>query len=103
MIRGARGRLDRLAELKDRKNLRNETFELFLQMFKNISAFYKMDFNQKIKNRKHALEILKFLAGIFKRHSLIEVRWQSSRHSWRQNKRNGKTVSFFQPALGFLD
>ena len=60
MIRGARGRLDMLAELKDQQDLRNEAFELFFQMFKNISCIHKMDFNQKIKNRKHALALIRF-------------------------------------------
>ncbi|MCZ0932433.1 MAG: hypothetical protein OXJ52_04695, partial [Oligoflexia bacterium] len=56
----ARGRLDMLEELKDQKNLRNEAFDLFQKMFKNISFIYKMDFKQDIKNRKQALAILRF-------------------------------------------
>ena len=60
MIRGARGRLDVLEELKDQQDLRNSAFDLFLEMFKNIFSIYKMDFNQTIKNRKQALGVLRF-------------------------------------------
>ena len=60
MIHGARGRLDALEELKAQTNLRNEAFDLFSKMFKNISFIHAMDFNQKIKNRKQALATARF-------------------------------------------
>ena len=60
MIRGSRGRLDLLEELKDQQDLRNEAFDLFLEMFKNISFIYKIDFPKRIKNRKSALILLRF-------------------------------------------
>ena len=59
MIRGARGRLDVLEELKDQQDLRKLAFDLFQQMFKE-NSFIQMDFKQKIKNRKQALDTVRF-------------------------------------------
>ena len=59
MIRGARGRLDVLEELKEQKDLRSSAFDLFQQVFKSRS-FIQVDFKQKVKDRKHALAIVRF-------------------------------------------
>ena len=59
MLRGARGSLSALEELKDQKDLRNLAFDLFFNMFKR-DDFIQMDFNQKIKNRKQALAVVRF-------------------------------------------
>ena len=78
MIRGARGRVDLLEELKEQKELRNEAFDLFLQMFKDISFIYKVDFSQTIKNRKRALAILRFWQQFLRDIRLLKLGFNDS-------------------------
>ena len=73
MIQGARGRLDLLEELKDQQELRSLAFDLFFDMFKNVSSVYKVDFSQKIKNRKHALSLLSFWQQFLRDIRLLKI------------------------------
>ena len=73
MISGARGRLDLLEDLKDQQELRSLAFDLFFDMFENISSVYKVDFAKKIKDRKHALSLLSFWQQFLRDIRLLKI------------------------------
>ena len=72
MIRGARGRLDVLEDLKDQQDLRNFAFDLFQKIFKE-NSFIKLDFKQKIKSRKQALDITRFFLEFLRDIRLLKL------------------------------
>ena len=58
MIRGSRGRLDLMEELKNQKEIRDHSFDLWSKIF--TSSFSALEFPKKINNRKEALVICCF-------------------------------------------
>ena len=97
MIRGARGRLDLLAELKDQQELRALAFDLFFDMFENISSVYKVDFSQKIKNRKHALSLVGFWQQFLRDIRLLKIGSEEVIHGDKIKKL--EKLSYFSTSL----
>ena len=60
IIRGSRGRWELLEKLRDQKELRDYSFDLWFKMFKKSFKALEVDFQKKINNRKEALSILDF-------------------------------------------
>ena len=101
MIRGARGRLDMLEELKEQKNLRSEAFDLFQKIFKNISFIYKVDFKQEIKNRKQALTVLRFWQQFLRDIRLLKLGYRDSIIHGDKMKEMEELSHFSTPVLDF--
>ena len=63
MIRGSKGRFDKLKELKEKESLREKAFELFKKLFES-SGF--IDFSQYVKARAVALDFVHFFQQFFR-------------------------------------
>ena len=66
MIRGSRGRLDLLGELRDQTEIRKLSFDLWSEMFEGAFSAFVTDFPKKIANRKSALTICRFWQEILR-------------------------------------
>lgn len=66
MIRGCRGRLDLLEELKDQTEARGLSFDLWSEMFDKAFSALEMDIPKKIVNRKSALSLCRFWQQILR-------------------------------------
>ena len=85
VIQGARGRMDKLEELSEQKDLRDQAFHLWSQAL--TSSFSDLDFPKKIGSRKEALSLCRFLATIFKRRAFFKSRLFQGLNSWGQKRR----------------
>ena len=66
MIRGSRGRLDLLEELKEQTEIRNHSFDLWRELFENHFSALAVDFPKKINQRKEALSLNRFCQQILR-------------------------------------
>ena len=76
MIRGSRGRLDLLEELKDQAEIRGRSFDLWSDLFKSSFQALAIDFPKKINSRKEALAICRFWQQILRDARFLKSRYQ---------------------------
>lgn len=76
MIRGCRGRMNLLEELRDQTEIRNRSLDMWSGLFDNSFSALQMDFPKKIASRKEALAIVRFWQQI-----LRDARFFKSDHS----------------------
>ena len=72
VIRGSRGRMDLIEELKDQKEIREHSFDLWSKIFK--SSFSSLEFSKNISHRKEALLICCFWQQILRDARLLKSR-----------------------------
>ena len=63
MIRGSKGRFDKLKELKEKASVREKAFELFKKLFEEAGF---IDFSQYVKARAVALDFVNFFQQFFR-------------------------------------
>lgn len=75
IIQGSRGRMELIEELKDQKEIRDHSFDLWFKVLKN--SFSSLEFSKNISHRKEALLICCFWQQILRDARLLKSGYSS--------------------------